>query len=106
MGKVGTNHHEIPTMKHWRHTTEEYGELWNFPTSVGFLEGKHVNMQYPMKAGSGPYNYKGNNFIVLLALVNAKYKLVIIDVRSYGRKQAVAIFFVKSSLGKPLQNET
>jgi hypothetical protein len=72
---------------------------------VESLDGKHVNIQCLIKACSAFYNYKRNNCIVLLALVEANYKFAIIDVGSYGRNSDGNIF-AKSSPGKSLQNET
>lgn len=46
--------------------------------------------------------YKGENSIVLLALVNPKYKFMVIDVGSYGKNSNGGIFN-KSSLGESLE---
>jgi hypothetical protein len=103
--RLGPNTIPVPTMEHRRHIAQEYKELWNFPNCVGSLDGKHVNIQCPVKEGSAFYNYKGNNSRVLLELVDDNYKFVIIDVGSYGRNSGSNIF-AKSSVGKSLQNET
>jgi hypothetical protein len=73
---------------------------------VGSLDGKHVNIQCPIKAGSAFYNCKGNNSIVMLALVDANCKFVIIDAGSYGRNSSDGNIFAKSSQGKSFQDET
>jgi hypothetical protein len=110
MGKAGTNHHgSIPTMEHWRHIPEEYEKNWNFPNCVGSLDGKHINIQFPIKVSSVFYSYssyKENDSIVMLALVDANYKFVIIDVGSYGRNSSDGNISARSSLGNSLQNET
>lgn len=51
------------------------------------------------------YNYKGSNSIVLLALVDADYKFIAIDIGSYGRNSDGGIFS-KSAIGKKLHSKT
>jgi hypothetical protein len=55
--------------------------------------------------GSAFCNYKGNDSIVLLALLDANYKFVIIDAGSYGRNSDGNIF-CQVILREVLQNET
>lgn len=74
-----------PTKDDWKKISKEYKELLNFPNCLGSLDGKHINIRCPIKAGSAFYNYKGSNSIVLLALVDAYYRFITIDVGSYGR---------------------
>jgi hypothetical protein len=70
----------VPKTEHWRHAAEEHQELWIFRNCFRSLDGKHVNIPYSIKTGSTFYNFKGNNSIVLLALVNANYTFVINNV--------------------------
>ncbi|CAN7942436.1 unnamed protein product [Ixodes hexagonus] len=43
-------------------------------------------MQAPTKSGTMYYNYKGTFSIVLLAVVDADYKFVVVDVVAYGKQ--------------------
>lgn len=58
----------------------------------------------PTKTGSLYFNYKGTFSVVLLALVDANYKFVCIDIGSYGRNSDGGIF-AHSSLGRALSAE-
>lgn len=85
--------------------SNEYYVKWNFPNCIGTIDGKHVRIRCPMKSSSLYYNYKGFFSIVLLAVVDANYKFMFIDVGSYGKEGDSGIF-EKSTLGKAFFNGT
>lgn len=78
---------------------KDYYARWNFPNCVGAIDGKHVRIRCPRKSASLYYNYKGFFSIVLLAVVDANYRFIYIDVGSYGKEGDSGVF-EKSSLGK------
>lgn len=94
-----------PTAVMWKEIAQRYERIWNFPHCLGALDGKHINIRCPINAGSEYYNYKGTHSIVLLALVDANYKFIAIDVGAYGKNSDGAIFS-NSLLGKSLANNS
>jgi len=73
------------TAEEWLKCSENFYKQWNFPHCVGALDGKHLVMQAPANSGSYYYNYKGTFSIVLLAVVDAEYKFLYVDVGCNGR---------------------
>jgi len=69
---------------------------------LGALGGKHVEIFAPPNSGSQFYKYKRTFSIVLMALVDANYKFIAIDVGSYGKNSDGEIF-TNSSFGKALE---
>ncbi|XP_046743430.1 uncharacterized protein LOC124409688 [Diprion similis] len=80
------------TVEEWILVAHKFETLWNFPHCIGSLDGKHINFRPPRKDGSKYRNYKGTDSVVLLALVDAEYKFLFIDIGRNGRMHDSAIF--------------
>jgi hypothetical protein len=92
-----------PTTEILQRSATEYYNLWNFPNCVGALDGKHVVFQAPPNSGTLYYNYKKTFSVVLMALVDAKYRFLAIDVGGYGRNSDGGIFG-DSIMGRALES--
>ena len=91
-----------PTLDTWKNVATRYEQIWNFPHCVGSLDGKHIQIQAPPNSGSLFFNYKGTFSLVLMALVDADYKFIVVDIGNFGSNSDGGIF-AKSELGKALE---
>lgn len=92
-----------PTTEMLRANAVDFWERWNFPNCDAAIDGKHVRIFSPNKSGTLYFNYKDYFSIVMLALVDANYKFVALDVGSYG-KEGDASIFLKSAFGQKILN--
>ena len=89
----------------WLKIAEKFQTQWNYPCCIGALDGKHIAIQQPADTGSEFFNYKHFFSVLLLALVDANYKFLFVDVGATGRAGDAGVF-AESSLKKTLTNET
>ena len=80
------------TPEQWKKVAKLFEDRWHFPHTLGAIDGKHVRIRNPRLAGSHYYNYKRYYSIVLLALVDADYKFLFVDVGAVGSEGDAGIF--------------
>lgn len=89
------------TTEKLKHIADDYFKIWGFPNCCGAIDGKHIRIRCPKNSGSSFYNYKDYFSIVLLAITDAHYRFLFIDVGSFGREGDAGIF-AKSNIGELL----
>lgn len=65
---LGAEYLKLPTLSEWKDINTGYWQNWNFPNTIGAIDGKHIEIQAPAKSGSLYFNYKKNFSIVLMAM--------------------------------------
>ena len=80
------------TPEEWTEVADVFERRWNIPHVLGALDGKHVALRCPPNSGSLYHNYKGFLSIVLMALVDADYKFLWVDVGGMGHMSDAQIF--------------
>lgn len=104
----------LPTEQKWMKISEEYNEKWNFPNTVGSIDGKHFAIKCPANTGSDNFNYKGFYSLLMLAVADASYRFIIVDIGAQGRFSDGALFqdselekrLEKNKLGLPRTSAT
>ena len=76
----------------WQRIELGFRHCWNFPNCLGAVDGKHISVNKPPESGTLFHNYKGFFSIVLLALVDANYKFIAVDVDEYGANTDSNVF--------------
>ena len=84
---------------------KHYQALWNFPHSVGAIDGKHVVLQCPRNSASEYFNYKNAFSIVLFVLVDANYNFMFVDAGCQGRISDSGVF-TNTELYEKLETKT
>ena len=80
------------TAEQWKEISKVFSNRWNFHHCLGALDGKHIKIQCPKGGGSLYYNYKGFHSVILMALVDADYRFIWVDVGSNGSAGDAQVF--------------
>jgi len=76
----------------WMAVADQFLIKWNFPHSLGNIDGKHVQTITPESSDRIYFNYKGTFSIVLLGVANATYNFIYADVGCQGRISDGGVF--------------
>ncbi|KAL2089296.1 hypothetical protein ACEWY4_013984 [Coilia grayii] len=91
----------FPKGEKWRAIAEDFAMICGFPNCVGAIDGKHIVIQAPANSGSMYYNYKGSYSIVLLAMVDARYRFLMVDVGAYGKSSDGGTLSLSANMMRP-----
>ena len=78
----------------WDKISKAFYSKWNYPQCIGAIDGKRVVLQKPDNAGSSFFDYKGHNSIILLAIVDASYRFIYVNVGAPGRGNDAGVWDV------------
>ena len=90
------------TPEEWRLIADGFSKRWNYHNCGGALDGKHVPIKKPKHGGSLFYNYKKFHSIVLMAVADANYKFVYVDIGTEGGAGDAATWY-KCTLNQALE---
>ena len=89
----------------WKCVSQGFEQKWIFPHCLGAIDGKHIVIQAPACAGSTFYNYKGTHSIVLMAVCDAHYCFILVDIGDAGRHSDGGVFS-NSAFGQAMEAGT
>ncbi|XP_028417861.1 putative nuclease HARBI1 [Dendronephthya gigantea] len=76
----------------WLVISKDFEEKWNYPSCIGAIDGKHIAIQNPNDSGSEFYNYKHFYSVLLLAVVDAKYRFIYVEAGAAGPAGDAGLF--------------
>ena len=92
------------TPEEWKEVANEFRRKWNYHHCCGALDGKHVPIKKPDHQGTLYYNYKKFHSIILMALADAKYRFLYVDVGAEGGAGDAGTW-IKSTLCRGIEKE-
>ena len=81
----------------WRVVIDKLASRWNFPKSIGAIDEQHITLKAPANSSTIYHNYKGFFSVFFLALVDADYKFLWVDMGPTGLHQTVLCTISHSS---------
>ena len=82
----------------WKAISNHFYQRWNFPNTLGAIDGKHVAIKAPIHSGTTYHNYKGYFSVLLFAMCDADYKFVWADVGGRGQASDAQVFNARELL--------
>jgi len=84
--KLSSKHLTVPDHDRFLDIAVKFREIWNFPNVIGCMDGKHIRIKCPTKAGSLFYNYKQFISIVLQGVADSESRFIFVDIGAYGKQ--------------------
>lgn len=76
----------------WLEKSFKFDQNFNLKHCVGLLDGKHFQIFKPRNSGSKYFNFKKNHLIVLMAIVDADYNFIYVDIGKQGSMHDNSIY--------------
>ncbi|KAM7300341.1 protein ALP1-like isoform X2 [Ixodes scapularis] len=76
----------------WKKVAADFEDRWNVPNCIGAIDGKHVIIECPKLSGSLNHNYKGSFSKSLLAISDARYRFLYVEIGHHGSESDGGIF--------------
>ncbi|XP_066979343.1 uncharacterized protein [Macrobrachium rosenbergii] len=93
---------QVPsTPEEWKEVAHGFEQPWNFPHTLGAIDGKHTRIQDPAFGGTHYFDYMKFYSVILLSVADAEYKFRYVDVGDI-RSEPDGGVFAKTQLGKML----
>lgn len=80
------------TPEAWKQVADRFSSRWQFHHALGAIDGKHFAIRRPKNSHSMYHNYKGFFSLIMLAVVDADYKFIWVDIGSNGSASDAQIF--------------
>lgn len=80
------------TRQSWKKISQDFLNRWNFPNCLGAIDGKHCASFAPRLSGSMYFSHKKTFTTNVMAVVDAKYKFIMVDVGAYGSNHDSTVF--------------
>ncbi|XP_040174386.1 putative nuclease HARBI1 [Anopheles arabiensis] len=91
--EVLRNYVKLPTNSdEWMKIVQGFEEKWNFPHTLGAIDGKHVMIKAPPHSGTDYFNYRRFFSVVFLGVVDSNSNFIYADVGSKGRISDRGVF--------------
>ena len=87
----------------WKNNAHEFETRWHFPHCIRAIDGKHVQMFAPARSGSSYFRCKKTQSVVLMAVSDAKYCFILVDIGDGGRQSDGSVYN-NSQLGFAIEN--
>ncbi|XP_070385449.1 uncharacterized protein [Dermacentor albipictus] len=76
----------------WLKVANEFEEKWHLPHCIGAIDGKHVVIECPAKSGTLNRNYKSSFSKSLLAISDASYRFLYVEIGHFGSESDGGVF--------------
>ena len=73
------------TERGWKQVADRFAVRWNFHHTIGAVDGKHIRIKKPAKSKQEYRNYKTYNSIILLAVCDADYRFMYVEIGAPGK---------------------